>query len=371
MPATPSAELISDLEAAVSSSSLELSVLMLRRVTNLLLSSANRLNEHQIAVFDDVLVRLIKRTEAQSLVQISSSLSGLNAAPKQALLRLACHEDIAVAAPVLLRSRSLSDADLVEVARHLSRQHLLVVASRRTLNEALTDVLLNFADKEICLGLAKNSGAKLSESGFAALVAAAEGSTDIAESLGLRPDLPLAMRRELLSKANDVVRLQLLKTAPPKLRQNIREVLDSVAAHVSIKAPEPIVYLEALSRVLALSKAGKLNDSIVNRFALHREATNVIASLSVLSGAAVEAIEPLMEENNCDSLIVACRASRLSWQTTLAIIGSRSVPKPSEQDLAHAREKFEKLYLSTAQQTIRFGLSSISATKPGSTEKAL
>jgi hypothetical protein len=154
------------------------------------------------------------------------------------------------------------------------------------------------------------------------------------------------------------------------LRQNIREALDSIAAHVSTKAPEPVVYSEALSRVLALSNAGKLNDSALNRFAMHREATNVIVALSVLSGAAIGAIEPLMEEKSCDGLIVACRASRLDWQTTLAIIRSRSVPQLSEQELAHAKEEFEKLYLSTAQRMIRSGLSSRSVTKPGPTEKA-
>jgi hypothetical protein len=76
-----------------------------------------------------------------------------------------------------------------------------------------------------------------------------------------------------------------------------------------------------------------------------------------------------MEEKSCDGLIVACRASRLDWQTALAIIRSRSVPQLSEQERALAREKFEKLNLSTAQRTIRFGLSGHSATKPASTEK--
>jgi hypothetical protein len=103
---------------------------------------------------------------------------------------------------------------------------------------------------------------------------------------------------------------------------------------------------------------------------MRREATNVIASLAVLSGAPIEAIEPLMEEKSCEGLIVACRASRLDWQTALSIIRSRSVPQLSEQERALAKEKFEKLCLSVAQQTIRFGLLNHSATKPEPTEKA-
>jgi uncharacterized protein (DUF2336 family) len=370
MTASASAELIADLEAAVSSGSPERRVLMLRRMTHLLLSNASDLNECQVGVFDDVLLRLIQRIEAPSLVQLSSTLTDLTPAPRQTVRRLARHDHIAVAAPLLLRSNSLSDEDLLEIARKFGQQHLLVISSRRTLKEELTDVLLKRGDMDVCRVLAKNAGAKFSESGYAALVAAAERNEDIAESLALRSDLPAALLRELLSKATDTVRLQLLKAAPAKVRQNIREALDSIAIHVSTKAPEPVIYSEAHSRIVALNNSGKLNDSTVNRFALRREATNVLASLSVLSGATIEAIEPLMEEKSCDGLIVACRASRLSWQTTLAIIRSRSVSQLSEQELAHSKEKFERLLLSTAQRTVRFGLSSNSAGTPGSAEKA-
>jgi uncharacterized protein (DUF2336 family) len=370
MTATASAELIAEIEAAVSGGSPERRVLMLRRLTHLLLSSAARLNENQMCIFDDILVRLMEHIEAQSLVQLSSTLSDLSPAPKQALGYLACHNEIAVAAPVLLRSQSLSDTALVAIASKLGRQHLLAISSRRALNEALTDALLKRGDIDVCRVLAKNAGAKFSESGYATIVATAELNKDIAESLGLRPDLPPAMLRELLSKATDAVRLQLLKSAPPKLRQSIREALDDIAAHVSKKASEPVVYSEAYARIVALNNSGKLNDSTVNRFALRREATNVIASLCVLSGAPIEAIEPLMEEKSCDGLIVACRASRLDWQTVLSIIRSRSVPQLSEQERACAKEKFEKLCLSVAQRTVRFELLSKSATKPASTEKA-
>jgi uncharacterized protein (DUF2336 family) len=364
MTASATEELVTDIEAVVCGGSPERRVLMLQRVLHLFLSSAARLSETQIGVFDDVLVRLIEHVEASSLVHLSSILSASSPAPQQAIRRLACHKDIAVAAPVLLRSQALSDAVLVEIAKHLGRQHLLTISCRRTLDEALTDILLKRGDVDVCRALAKNAGAKFSEAGYAAIVAATESHKDIAESLVLRPDLPAAMLRELLSKATDAVRLALLKSAPPKLRQRIREALDDIASDVSKKAPEPVVYSEAYARIVALNNSGKLKDSVVNRFAMRREATNVIASLSVLSGAPIEAIEPLMEEKSCDSLIVACRASRLDWQTALSILRSRSVPQLTEQERALAKEKFEKLCLSVAQQTIRFGLSSHSATKP-------
>ena len=56
------ASLIGELEVAISAGSAEKRVETLRRVTDLLLSDADRLNDDQIAVFDDVLGRLIEKS---------------------------------------------------------------------------------------------------------------------------------------------------------------------------------------------------------------------------------------------------------------------------------------------------------------------
>jgi len=64
----------------------------------------------------------------------------------------------------------------------------------------------------------------------------------------------------------------------------------------------------------------------------------------------------LMEERDCCGLVVACRASRLNWQTTLAVINSRDhTPGLSQQEIEQGKEIFESLSLSVAQRTIRFG----------------
>jgi hypothetical protein len=86
------------------------------------------------------------------------------------------------------------------------------------------------------------------------------------------------------------------------------------------------------------------------------ERANLVAALSLLAEVAVEVIEPLFGECDCYGLVVACRASRLNWQTTLAVIESRNDAKRLTQEEAEqAKELFEALCLSTAQRTIRFG----------------
>jgi uncharacterized protein (DUF2336 family) len=350
------AEFIAELEDAVKARSPERRFQMLRRIMGLFLSSSGRLNQHQVGVFDDVLVRLITPTDARTLAQLSSTLSDLTSVPKATVRRLACHDDATVAAPVLLKSESLSENDLIEIAGNRSQQHLLAISGRRTLNEALTDTILMRGDTNVCRALAKNAGARFSDRGYQILVAAAERDDDIAESLVLRPDIQVEMLRELLSKATTAVRVRLLEIARPEMRRTIHAAIEDIEARAGTKVPEPIDYSEAKSRVVELNKAGKLNDSTVNRFVVHGERTTLVAALSLLATTTIETIESLMEDSDCLGLLVVCRASRLNWTTTLAVISSRSgAQRVPPRELERFREAFEALCLSTAQWTIRFG----------------
>lgn len=70
-----SPSLFDDLDATLKGGSSEGRVAMLRQVTDLLLGEADRLNETQIGVFDNVLGQLIERIETRTLAEISERLA--------------------------------------------------------------------------------------------------------------------------------------------------------------------------------------------------------------------------------------------------------------------------------------------------------
>src|SRR4051794_10517023 len=98
--AIASATLVADLEDAVRSGSSQRRVDMLRQMTDLFLSDADRLNEQQISVFDELLVHLIARVEQRTLEQLSGQLADIERAPREAVRQLAYHEEAAIAGPV-------------------------------------------------------------------------------------------------------------------------------------------------------------------------------------------------------------------------------------------------------------------------------
>jgi uncharacterized protein (DUF2336 family) len=371
-----SAELTAELEAAVSDGSPVRRARMLRQIAELFLAELHRLSHPQLRIFDGLLASLTQRMEPRALAELSAALADVSPGPSETIRRLAHHDSPAVASPVLGKSQWLSDADLIEIAHNRSQQHLVAIAGRPGLNESVTDAILKHAGKDAARVLARNGAAWFTADGYASLLAAAAHDDAIAEALGLRPELPETVLESLLAKTTETVRSRLRKCASPQTRGRVQAALDRAAAHVAAPKPNPKQAArneisEAHAAVVVLNQGGRLNDSSVNRFAIRREYPNVIAALSLLSGGTVEAIAPLMEEDSGSGLLIACRGSRLNWQTTAAILNNRRVPPLSRPQLEQAREMFEMLYVSAAQYTIHFEPPSVAAKVSVSTEGAV
>ena len=73
--------------------------------------------------------------EVKARARLARSLAHIDNAPPKLIRSLAFDDEIAVAEPVLIHSRQLSDADLVENATTKSQEHLLAIAQRLKLSE--------------------------------------------------------------------------------------------------------------------------------------------------------------------------------------------------------------------------------------------
>jgi hypothetical protein len=96
MPPVPDS-LIAELELAVKGDSPDNRTKTLRRVTDLFLNDAERLNDDQIKVFDDVLCLLVRRIEHKALVELSKRLAPVDNSPLEVIRRLAQDQEIDVA----------------------------------------------------------------------------------------------------------------------------------------------------------------------------------------------------------------------------------------------------------------------------------
>jgi uncharacterized protein (DUF2336 family) len=347
--------LFDELDTALQSGSSETRVAMLRQVTDLFLFEADRLSEEQIGIFDVVLVQLIERIEAKTLVEISERLASIANAPADLTLSLAGHSEIAIARPVLKNSSRLTTADLVDIAKTRSPGHLLAISERAQIETAVTDVLLDRGDQAVVHSVAGNSGAKFSENGFDVLLKAAEGDDRLAETTGLRLDLPVNLLQQLLSRASETVRSRLLARTPAEFHEEMRQALSAATAAVDRESSKPRNFHRAKVSVSLLRAQGELDESTLREFARSRKYEEMTVALSLLSSASLEIIKPLMKSPMDDGLLIPCKVADCKWETVSAILATKlppgSAPKVGHETL---KSEFAKLSKTNAERVLRF-----------------
>ncbi|MGP0092373.1 MAG: DUF2336 domain-containing protein [Xanthobacteraceae bacterium] len=347
--------IIAELEDAIKNGSQERRVETLRRVTDLFLTGADRFNDEQIKVFDDVLGHLIARIETKALAELSERLAPIANAPIDVIQRLARDEEVAVAGPILLHSERLTENDLIEISMTKSQGHLLAISGRTQIGEAVTDVLLDRGGRAVTHKLAQNSGAHFSEVGFAKLVKGAEADESLAEELGLRLDIPLPLFRELLLKATDAVRARLLAKAPPETRDEIQRVLATISNEVCRQAATPRDFVSAQRVVNAMRESGELDEATILQFVQENKSEEMIVAVSLLCSTSLKIIERIMQDTHGDGILIACKAAELHWPTVAAIMKCRySQYSISDQELARVKTDFIRLSKTTAQRVLRF-----------------
>jgi uncharacterized protein (DUF2336 family) len=346
--------LIPELEDVIQHGTAAKRVDALQRITALFLDGASRYSDDHVGLFDDVFGLLIEEIETKARAELSNRLAPVPNAPAKVIRTLAYDDDISVAGPVLKLASRLAEADLVDVARTKSQAHLRAISSRSMLGEAVTDVLVRRGDRDVARSVADNRGARISEHSFLDLVKRAEDDGILAEKVGSRRDIPLPIFRELLSKATTVVRNRLLATATPDIRAEICRVLTKVAEEVGARVG-PRDYRAAQRIVLALDRAGSLNEAAVAAFSAEGKYEETVVALATLAKVPVSVVDRLLGGDQPDAVLILCKAMAFGWPTVKAIItlqidGNAMLGR----DIDNAFGDYSRLSESTAQRVVKF-----------------
>jgi uncharacterized protein (DUF2336 family) len=353
-----------EVEAAIKAGSAERHFTTARRVTDLFLLSAGSFDDEQIELFGTVLERLVRTIELRALadvsarmalVEMSQQLASVPKAPRNVVGLLARNDEIAIAAPVLSESARLNDEDLLEIAETKSEPHLLAVSGRWWLKEAVTDALLARRYASVSRRLVNNPGARLSPAGFAVLLAQAPSDPELAVETGIRVDLPIELRHQLLREAGEAVRSRLLARAPPHLFEEIRGAIAAVTQGVAGEMSVARDFTAARRLVAELRRRGTLDEAVLLAFARQRRYEETVAALAELSNTTIDVVRPLMQSLRDDGVLVPCKAAGLSWDTVSTILDSRfAAGTMGPHELARAKALFARLTADNARRLLKF-----------------
>jgi uncharacterized protein (DUF2336 family) len=349
--------LIDDLETAIQTQSPDKRTEALRRVTDLFLGNAEQFGHEQVDLFGDVLTHLTNQVANNVLAELGTKLAPIDNAPNAIIKKLAYHDEIAVAGPVLAQSTQLSDGDLIEIAKSKGQGHLGAISERARLAAVVTDIIIERGNNDVVRKLSRNQGASFSDTGFVTLTNRATDDEGLAKNLAMRLDMPPQLLQELVLKATEAVREHLLAATPAEDRSRLQDALASASTKALREAAAPRDFRAADASIAKLQDSDRLNEAAIVEFAKAGQYEEMVAGLARLCSAPIELIEKLMQNTRYDGVLVVCKAAGLHWQTFSAILSNRySHHQVSAMELEKARTDFIKLSASTAQRMLRFWL---------------
>lgn len=349
---TVMSHLLADLEESIAHGSPKWRVDALRSVTDLFLGDAGALTDEQIELFDVVIGRLAAVIETRARAELAKRLADVANAPPGVILALA-NDEIVVARPVLSRSKRLSDDDLVAVAHAKGREHMLAISERAILTEPVTDVLVARGDRLVARSLAGNPGARLSQTGFAALLDRARGDAALQALLEQRSDLPEGQLRQLVDIAKETARSRLSETLPDAVHGSIHGAVERSAVRVEAAIlPGGRAYGAALEAVQALAETRPLEEADLVAFAAEGQTEKTICAMANLARLSTASVERLFDAEEAELLLVIGKAQGWAWPTVKALVGLRHTGGLPPHRLKRIEADYDGLSPAAAQRIV-------------------
>jgi uncharacterized protein (DUF2336 family) len=347
--------LLSALDGIIDHDAAERRATILRRIASLFVDGAENFSEQHIELFDSVFSRLIDEIETKARIELSLRLATVVNAPPRVILRLAQDDDICVAGPVLKQSGRIAENDLRDIAKSKDQEFLFAIADRKTVAEAVTDVIVRRGDREVVRHLAGNWSAKLSDYGLSLLVRKAATDGILAEIVGQRADLPRPLLRKLIVEATRIVQKRLFASANAQIKTEIMRVLAEISGEVESANIERD-YTSARQIVSGIQCESKFDEAALVALASQGKYEEAVAGMSLLFDFPIEFIERLMANKRPDPILTMCKAAGFAWQTACAVISMAGTGRQgiSMLSLEAARRAYVKLSPISAQQVVSF-----------------
>jgi uncharacterized protein (DUF2336 family) len=357
---------VSEIENAVACGDPTRRAQTLRKMTDLFVAQSGSLQELHVSVFDEVLLRLARDLEFRARIELSDRLADIDNAPRQVVRDLALDANIAVAAPVLTRSKRLTEDDLVEVAERRSQDHLLAITKRPAIPERVSDVIVGRGNERVLQSVARNEGARFTPRGLSQLLESARSDENLQMLLKRRADLPADQMAKLMDIAREKV-AGVLKVELGDQAGMIDAAVEDVATSLVKQSANRALlddFDEAMRRVAALDEARKLNEDTVVSWAKQGDVQHVIAALAHYASVSPEMVARAYYAPAYDPLLFIVRSIRFGWATFKLLLVQKAGRQPPIEVMRGAFDSFQQLSVATAQRVVRFTAAREAAAKP-------
>jgi len=308
----------------------------------------------QTAAFDDILQKLSIKMEEAVRVELAERFATSGDAPP-GLMRMLALDAPAVARPVLERSSSLSEQDLVDVARSRGQEHLRAMSGRADLTERVTDAIISTADDDTLGVLVRNDSAVLSRASHEALVDRAAQNPELQEAVVDRTSLPADLLNEMYFMVESRLRTKILARNDDMDPEALQQALEASRKRLAAKSGAlPSDFDEAEQFVRGLLARNALTPAVLVKLLRAGQRTHFVLALSESTGIDFNTGRRVIDRQDLDALAILCKSADFDRSLFLTFAIMLLKPKDAMGRAAEYGQLYSDLTKETASRALRF-----------------
>ncbi len=337
---------------------------LVKRLADVICIPASQLTPQERHMAGDVLVEMLREADAEIRENVAKRLVMLNEAPRTILLILA-KDILPVARHVLENSKSLTDSDLIHIARNVSEDHRKMMALRRKVSDAVVDVLVEFSEEDVINTLLKNTGTNFSEKAIQRILTLSRNTPSyvihLAKREETRPSHGLTMfwwadseaRKKILARFG-VTRNVLQETCQDLYAQAAAEGWQDSAVRKALQ------FIERRQRNRAAAERSPYGslEAAIDQAAQTGLTRELAAEISYMAGIKPATGAQIMTDGAGEGIAILCKAPGLDreyvvkvWQALRRDTGTEEHRDPV---LANVISAYDSISTDKAQTVLRY-----------------
>lgn len=280
---------------------------LVNAVSDLFFDSQELLTDREKALMTDILRQLLHDMEMSVRRELAERLAKTENAPHELIITLA-NDKIEVAYPILRESELLHDTDLIEIIHHRALQHQLAIAMRKTLNESVTDALVETGHEDVIKTMLENPDAKLSKITMEYLVDQSKRVDSYQNPLLTRSDLEPVLVKRMYWWVSAAMRKHIVANFdidPTELDSSLEATAKDLIDEASSELDKTSKSAEVANR---LAEIDEISPQLLIEVLRQGEVPLFEAMYAKLTGLRPKLVRRIVYEPDGEALAVACKA---------------------------------------------------------------
>lgn len=280
---------------------------LVNAVSDLFFDSQELLTDREKALMTDILRQLLHDMEMSVRRELAERLAKTENAPHELIITLA-NDKIEVAYPILRESELLHDTDLIEIIHHRALQHQLAIAMRKTLNESVTDALVETGHEDVIKTMLENPDAKLSKITMEYLVDQSKRVDSYQNPLLTRSDLEPVLVKRMYWWVSAAMRKDIIANFdidPTELDSSLEATAKDLIDEASSELDKTSKSAEVANR---LAEIDEISPQLLIEVLRQGEVPLFEAMYAKLTGLRPKLVRRIVYEPDGEALAVACKA---------------------------------------------------------------